>query len=226
MPTFNEAPNILKILEAVREVTAADILVVDDNSPDGTAEIVKEQQKRDQRLHILLQSQKMGLARAYINGFRWGLDRDYHGFIQMDADHTHNPHDLPKLERALHSFDFVVGSRLVKGAQKWQGSQYRKILSAGGNLYSRALLGAKVKDWTSGFNAWQRRALEDIDLGGIQSQGYCFQIEMKHKALTKGFTIFEVPIDFGARQAGKSKFSLPIVSEAVIKVWKMRRGGT
>ena len=235
IPTYNEKENIDAITTAVLAATGSDthILVVDDNSPDGTGQIVRdliEQRKTragetEPRLHLLSRPGKQGLGRAYIAAFKWGLERAYDSIIEMDADFSHRPEDLLKILAALKSgADFAVGSRWVAGGTTVNWGVGRKIISRGGSFYARNILGFPLSDWTGGFNGWSRRVLEGIELDKVLSEGYSFQIELKYRSLRKGFKGVEVPIVFEDRKVGKSKMSSRVVFEALGRVWGMRFG--
>jgi dolichol-phosphate mannosyltransferase len=223
-PTYNEKDNIIEIIKAVFEQlpNGVDILVVDDNSPDGTAQIVKNFSDSDQRVHLLLREKKEGLGRAYIAGFEWGLGKAYDVIVEMDADFSHRPVDLVRILKEVANVDFAVGSRYVVGGGTKNWGLGRKIISRGGSFYARFILGFPMNDWTGGFNAWKRSVLENIGLRQIQSNGYSFQIELKYKAQKLGFKGLEVPIQFEERRVGQSKMSLQIVLEAFYKVWMIR----
>lgn len=226
IPTYNEKENIEAITSAVLSATPAEthILVVDDSSPDGTGEIVTRLMKNDPRLHLLTRKEKQGLGRAYLAAFKWGLDAGYDVIVEMDADFSHRPEDLLKLLEAVKTADFAIGSRWVKGGGTVNWGLGRKIISRGGSLYASIILGHWVSDFTGGFNAWTRRVLEGLSLETVASNGYSFQIELKHRALKRGFKIKEVPIIFEDRRVGKSKMSSKIVIEALGRVWGMRFG--
>lgn len=224
IPTYNERENIPLL---VPEVLAVDpsltVLVVDDNSPDGTGDVVRELGRTNPRVQLLSRPGKQGLGRAYVAGFQWGLDQSFDVLVEMDADFSHRPQDLPKLLAALkEGADFAVGSRYVAGGGTVNWGLLRKIISRGGGLYSRLILGYPLNDWTGGFNAWTKPVLEAIGLSGITSNGYSFQIELKYKALKKGYRGQEVPILFEDRRIGQSKMSLRIVIEAFYRVWLLR----
>lgn len=223
-PTYNEKDNIIEIIKAVFEQLpeGVDILVVDDNSPDGTAQVVQKLADSDPRVHLLLREKKQGLGRAYIAGFEWGLSKAYDVFVEMDADFSHRPVDLVKILKEIVNVDFAVGSRYVPGGGTKNWGLLRKIISRGGSIYARLILGFPMNDWTGGFNAWKRNVLESIGLRQIQSNGYSFQIELKYKAQKLGFKGLEVPIQFEERRIGQSKMSLHIVLEAFYKVWMIR----
>jgi dolichol-phosphate mannosyltransferase len=225
IPTYNERENIEAIASAVLKITSADthVLVVDDNSPDGTANIVKKMiEAEPMRLHLLSRPGKQGLGRAYIAAFKWGFEKNYDVLIEMDADFSHRPLDLVNIIEKVKDTDFAVGSRYVHGGRTVNWGLLRKIISRGGSLYARTILGYPLSDWTGGFNAWKRHVLEGIGLDGVRSEGYSFQIELKYKSLRKGFSGVEVPIVFEDRRVGKSKMSMKIVVEAFWRVWGIR----
>jgi len=228
IPTYNERENIAAITKAVLTATAnsADVethvLVVDDNSPDGTGAIVQDLMLNEPRLRLLSRPGKQGLGRAYIAAFKWGLAESYDVLVEMDADFSHRPEDLLKLFEAIKNKDFATGSRWVRGGSTVNWGLLRKIISRGGSLYTRLILGYKISDWTGGFNAWRAEVLRGIDLDGVQSNGYSFQIELKYRSLKNGFKGIEVPIVFEDRRVGKSKMSSKIVIEALGRVWGMR----
>lgn len=226
IPTYNERENVAAISQAVLQATPTDthVLVVDDNSPDGTAKIVQDLMTNESRLHLLSRPEKQGLGRAYIDAFRWGLERGYEALIEMDADFSHRPEDLVQILKALPESDFVMGSRWVPGGRTVNWGWGRKLISRGGSLYTRLILGFPVADWTGGFNAWTAKVLRGIGLDTIQSNGYSFQIELKYRALKRGFRGQEVPIVFEDRRVGKSKMSTKIIIEALGRVWSMRFG--
>lgn len=224
IPTYNERDNIEAIVSAVLAATPAHvhILVADDSSPDGTGEYVASRSSSEPRLHLLVGPRKQGLGRAYIAAFKWGLARDYDAIVEMDADFSHRPEDLVRLLAALPEHDFVVGSRYVAGGSTVNWGLLRKIISRGGSLYARTILGYPLADWTGGFNAWKRKVLETIDLYRVRSEGYSFQIELKYRSLSRGLKGQEVPIVFEDRRVGVSKMSFKIVLEAFVRVWSIR----
>ena len=224
IPTYNEKDNIAPLIDSILELNSQlHILVVDDGSPDGTANIVKEKQKINSQIHISENPGKGGLGKAYLRGFAWGLKQGYDNCIQMDADFSHRPVDLIKLVDTLErEGNFVIGSRYVAGGGTSNWAWYRKLISRFGSFYSRMILGFPVNDWTGGFNGWSSNVLESLDLGAVRSEGYSFQIEMKFRALKKGFVVKEVPILFDERREGSSKMSLKIVIEAFYRVWQIR----
>ncbi|MBK7961645.1 MAG: polyprenol monophosphomannose synthase [Bdellovibrionales bacterium] len=226
IPTYNEKENIQKIVPAVlRENPQVEVLVVDDNSPDQTgAEVRKLQETYQNQVHLLSRDGKEGLGKAYLAGFKWALSRDYDVIVEMDADFSHRPIDLTIMLQKITTSDFVVGSRYVHGGSTVNWGILRKLISRGGGLYSRIILGYPLQDWTGGFNAWKKAVLEKIGLDSITSNGYSFQIELKYKALRNGFRGVESPITFEDRRVGQSKMSLKIVLEAFYKVWQIRFG--
>jgi dolichol-phosphate mannosyltransferase len=225
VPTYNEAENIEAILKAVTTtVPLAGVLIVDDGSPDGTAEIVQREAEGDERIHLLPGHAKAGLGAAYVRGFTWGLAQGYQRFVEMDADFSHDPGAIPELIAAAIRCDVGVGCRYIPGGGVEGWSKARHLLSMGGNLYARAALGFPVKDSTSGFRCYRRAALEAVDLASVRSNGYAFQIDMTYRAWRRGFRICEVPITFRERSLGASKMSRSIVSEALLAVarWGLR----
>lgn len=223
IPTYNERENVAAIVRAVCEaVPEVHVLVVDDNSPDGTGTIVQDLMQANSRVHLLSRPQKQGLGRAYLAGFKWALDQGYAAVVEMDADFSHRPEDLKQILLALPQVDFVVGSRYVAGGTTRNWGIGRKIISRGGSFYARTILGFPIYDWTGGFNAWKREVLLGIDYLNVRSEGYSFQIELKYRALKAGFKGREVPILFEDRRVGKSKMNAKIVLEAFYQVWVMR----
>ena len=229
IPTYNEKENIENIIRAVfNQKIAFDILVVDDNSPDGTATIVKNlQQEFADRLFLEIRREKEGLGKAYIHGFKWALQREYEYIIEMDADFSHNPKDLKKLYKACaeEGADVSVGSRYSKGVNVVNWSIWRVLLSYFASRYVKIITGIPVDDTTAGFVCYKRKVLETIKLDKIKFVGYAFQIEMKFKAWKHGFTIKEVSVIFTDRTAGESKMSGSIIGEALFGVIKMRLKG-
>jgi dolichol-phosphate mannosyltransferase len=226
VPTYNEAENIELTLDRVRaSEPGADILVVDDASPDGTGELADKVAASDTSVHVLHRSGKEGLGVAYLAGFEWGLQRGYDVLVEMDADGSHLPEQLPRLLAALPGADLVLGSRWVPGGRVVNWPLRRKLLSRGGNLYTRALLGLPLRDATGGFRAFRRHVLEGISLQSVASAGYCFQIDLAQRTLAAGYRVVEVPITFVEREYGESKMSGAIVRESLVKVthWGLRR---
>ena len=225
IPTYNESDNVEKLLDLIsRTDPAAHVLIVDDNSPDRTYEIVERlmQTSYPGRLFLLKRAGKLGLGTAYIAGFKWALARDYDYIFEMDADFSHDPKYLPAFLAAIQTHDLVLGSRYVPGGGVKNWGLLRKFISRGGSLYARTILGLSLRDLTGGFKCFRREVLEAIDLDSIKSNGYSFQIEMTYRACCKGFRVFETPIVFEDRTAGKSKMSRKIFLEAVLMVWKLR----
>ncbi len=226
IPTYNEIENIEVILEKVFALDlGVDILIVDDNSPDKTYEKVQEiidTNTYDGQLHLFIRAQKEGLGKAYVAGFKWCLERDYPFIIEMDADLSHDPKYLPAFIENIKEYDLVIGSRYVAGGGVVNWSPLRKFISFGGSTYARTILGISIKDVTGGFKCFRREVLEAIDLDGIISAGYAFQIEMNYRTILKGFKVKEVPIIFEDRVAGKSKMSKKIFIEALLNVVTLR----
>lgn len=225
IPTYNESDNIEKLLDLIsRTDPAAHVLIVDDNSPDRTYEIVERlmQTSYPGRLFLLKRAGKLGLGTAYIAGFKWALARDYDYIFEMDADFSHDPKYLPAFLAAIEQNDLVLGSRYVPGGGVKNWGLLRKFISRGGSLYARTILGLSLRDLTGGFKCFRRQVLEAIDLDSVKSNGYSFQIEMTYRARCQGFRICETPIVFEDRTAGKSKMSRKIFLEAVLMVWKLR----
>ncbi len=223
-PTYNERYNLPLFLRATLEVApAAHILVVDDASPDGTGQVADELAAEDARISVLHRAGKLGLGTAYIEGFGRGLAEGYDWFMEMDTDLSHDPNYLPDFFQAFsRGADVVIGSRNVPGGGVEGWGLGRHVLSKGGSLYARSILGVGVRDLTSGYKGYSRRALEAIDLPTIHSNGYSFQIETTYRALRAGMQLEEVPIVFVDRRAGESKMSRRIFAEAVVMVWKLR----
>lgn len=226
VPTYNEKENVNSLLPLLfKENPSLEILVVDDGSPDGTGLAVKTLQKEFTRLHLLERSGKSGLGKAYLAGFAWALERGFEFITEMDADFSHRPIDLKKILAAGNQgADFVIGSRYVDGGATKNWGVGRKIISRGGGFYASTILGFGINDWTGGFNGWNRRVLTSIGLSDIRSEGYSFQIELKYRALKKGFKAVEVPILFEDRRVGQSKMSFKIFFEAFWRVWGIRFG--
>ena len=226
IPTYNERDNLELVVSRLRAaVPGADLLVVDDSSPDGTGELADRIAAEDSSVHVLHRTAKAGLGAAYIAGFRWALERDYDAMVEMDADGSHQPEQLPVLLDALDSADLVVGSRYIRGGRTENWAKSREMLSRGANTYARLMLGIGVRDATGGFRAYRATTLRKIDLDEVNSQGYCFQIDLALRAVQAGLTVTEVPITFVERTAGKSKMSKAIVREALLRVtaWGIHR---
>jgi len=222
MPTFNESGNILN---AVSNLFAhnpnVDLLIVDDSSPDGTGKIADSLAKEDKRISVLHRLGKDGLGAAYIAGFGWAFERDYEFLVEMDADGSHRAQDLPLLLEAANDNDLVIGSRYVRGGRTENWPMHRQILSRGGNLYARVMLGGKLNDMTAGFRVFRTSFLKSLDLKTINARGYSFQIEMAYRTLRSGGRAAEVPITFVERVIGDSKMSSDIVREALILMTRL-----
>ncbi|GHH75982.1 dolichol-phosphate mannosyltransferase [Streptomyces sulfonofaciens] len=219
IPTYNEAENIKAIVGRVREsVPAVHVLVADDNSPDGTGKLADELAAVDDHVHVLHRTGKEGLGAAYLAGFRWGLERDYGVLIEMDADGSHQPEELPRLLTALGHADLVLGSRWVPGGRVVNWPKSRELLSRGGSTYSRLMLDMPLRDITGGYRAFRRETLEGLGLHQVASQGYCFQVDLARRSVKAGYQVVEVPITFVERAHGDSKMSRDIVVEALWRV--------
>jgi dolichol-phosphate mannosyltransferase len=219
IPTYNERDNLEPIVARVRtSVPAADILVVDDSSPDGTGEIADKLAATDTHVHVLHREGKSGLGAAYIAGFTWCLERGYDVLVEQDADGSHDPADLPRMLTALDGADLVIGSRYVPGGTTVNWPKSRELLSRSANIYVRILLGIGIHDATAGYRAYRARTLRAIGLDEVESQGYCFQIDLTLRTAQEGFVIREVPITFTERARGASKMSNAIVAEALLRV--------
>lgn len=227
VPTYNEKENLPLLVEAIHEVVPDfHILVVDDNSPDGTGDLADGMADKDDRIHVLHRSGKLGLGTAYIAGFKFALEHGYDRVQQMDCDFSHRPEDLPRFAEAIEEADVVLGSRWVKGGGTKNWPWYRKLISRGGSFYARSILGVGIRDLTGGFKCFRREVLESIDFDQVESEGYSFQIEMTWRALQKGFRVVEIPILFVERELGHSKMNQRIVWEAIGMCWKLRLGKT
>lgn len=225
IPTYNECENIGQLLPQILAQPRFRVLVVDDNSPDGTAAIVADLARNEPRIGLLSRPGKQGLGRAYIAGFRRALAEGAEYICEMDADFSHDPRYLPNLLSAAEArYDMVLGSRYVRNGGTVNWGVARQFISRGGNIYARTILGLPVADATGGFRCYRRHVLEAIDLDAIQSNGYSFQIELVYRTLRAGFSIGEVPIIFPDRRVGQSKMSRRIVLEALLTVWRLRFG--
>jgi dolichol-phosphate mannosyltransferase len=225
VPTYNEVENLQALIPAIHAVVPeAHILVVDDGSPDGTGDIADTFAAGDARVHVAHRSGKLGLGTAYLHGFRWALARDYARVFEMDADFSHQPRFLPDFIRASENADVVLGCRYMPGGGTEDWGLDRQLISRGGNIYARTVLGLPFSDLTGGFKCFTRRALETLDFDGVQSVGYCFQIELTYRAHKAGLKIAQVPIVFPDRRVGESKMSGAIFKEAVLGVWRLRLG--
>jgi len=222
VPTYNEAENIAALIREVRNLDIdPEILIIDDNSPDGTANIVKTIMERDPKVHLIERPKKMGLGSAYITGFKWALDRKFDVVVEMDADFSHDPKDIKRLVENLENCDAVIGSRYVKGVSVVNWPISRLLLSYFANLYARVITGVKIRDLTSGFKAIKTECLRVINLDEIKSDGYAFQIELHFNLWFKGFKVCEIPIIFVERRAGKSKLNKGIIWEAFWMVLRL-----
>jgi dolichol-phosphate mannosyltransferase len=225
VPTYNECENIANLIERVIEQTRFRVLVVDDNSPDGTADIVRDLAANEPRVGLLWRPGKLGLGTAYLDGFRRALAEGAQYIFEMDADFSHDPSYLPHLLAAAESdYDLVLGSRYVPGGGTTDWGLVRQLISRGGNIYAGMILGLPVSDATGGFRCYRREVLAALDLDAVRSNGYSFQIEMLYRTLRAGFRVGEVPIVFPDRRVGKSKMSRRIVVEALLNVWRLRLG--
>jgi dolichol-phosphate mannosyltransferase len=223
IPTYNEAKNIKRLIEEIFKLDLdINILIIDDNSPDGTGNIVEELVKRDHKINLIKREGKMGLGTAYVAGFKYAIENKYDYVFEMDADFSHDPKEIPNFLEKIKEYDLVIGSRYIKGVNVVNWPLRRLILSYGANIYTRFITGIPIKDSTSGYKCYRREVLESIDLNSIHSGGYSFQIEMNYKTWKKNFKIAEIPIIFVDRTEGKSKMSKKIVREAIYLVWKLR----
>lgn len=221
IPTYNEAESLPGTLQRLRAaVPESDVLVVDDNSPDGTGVWADAQAAKDEQVFVLHRQVKDGLGGAYIAGFHWGLQQGYDVLVEMDADGSHQPEQLPRLLQAIDEADLVIGSRRVPGGKMVNWPWYRKLLSIGGSLYPQILLGLRLTDITAGFRAYRATTLQEMDLDAVQSKGYGFQVDMTFRTAQLGKRIVEVPITFAEREFGESKMSGNIITEALVNVTK------
>lgn len=219
IPTYNEADNIQPIVARVRSaVPDAHILVADDNSPDGTGKLADELAIGDDAVHVLHRKGKEGLGAAYLAGFRWGIERGYGVLVEMDADGSHQPEELPRLLTALKSADVVLGSRWIPGGRVVNWPKSREFISRGGSIYSRVLLDVPIRDVTGGYRAFRKETLEGLGMDEVASAGYCFQVDLAWRAVKAGFHVVEVPITFVERERGDSKMSRNILVEALWRV--------
>jgi dolichol-phosphate mannosyltransferase len=218
IPTYNESENIARIISRTRKaVPDADILIADDNSPDGTGNLADEIASADDHVHVMHRLGKEGLGAAYLAGFEWGLNAGYDVLVEMDADGSHQPEQLPLLLDALADADLVLGSRWIKGGEVLNWPKSREVLSRGGNLWTRIALGIPLRDATGGYRAFRRKTLLGLGLDNVASSGYCFQVDLAWRALKAGFRVVEVPITFIEREYGDSKMSQKIVVEALVR---------
>ena len=226
LPTYDERENLAPMIDAILAAAPqVDVLVIDDNSPDGTGLLADQVAAREPRVKVLHRAGKEGLGRAYLAGFAWALARDYGLILEMDCDFSHDPKYLPGMLAAAGEADLVLGSRYVTGGGTVNWGALRKLISRGGSLYARTILGLTVRDLTGGFKCFRREVLEGIDLPTVECTGYAFQIELTYRAARRGFRIVETPIVFADRRVGHSKMSRRIVLEAIRKVWSIRLSG-
>ena len=226
VPTYNEVTNLEDVVRRIREhIPDLDVLVVDDASPDGTGELADKLSESDPQVHVLHRLGKQGLGVAYLDGFGWAISHGYDVLVQMDADGSHQPEQLPSLLSALPTADLVLGSRWVPGGSVENWPAARRLLSRGGNRYARVAIGVPLADATGGFRVWRRSTLEGLDLRTVASQGYCFQVDLAWRAVEAGYTVVELPIQFVERVRGQSKMDRAIVNEAFVRitVWGLRR---
>lgn len=222
IPTYNERDNLASIVSRVRSSTPeVDVFILDDNSPDGTGALADELAAADSAVHVVHRAAKEGLGRAYLDGFALAIEAGYDAVVEMDADGSHQPEHLPDLLEAARDADVVIGSRWVRGGSIVNWPLHRKVLSVGGNTYTRLMLGIPVHDATAGFRVYRTTALTTLGLGDVASQGYCFQVDLTWRAVRQGLTVVEVPIEFVEREVGQSKMSSDIVRESLrrITVW-------
>jgi len=225
IPTYNEYENLQPLLRSIFSYTPySDILIVDDNSPDGTGELADQLHGEDSRVHVIHRAGKLGLGTAYVEGFKYAISNGYDAAFEMDADFSHDPQYLPDFLQAIEHADLVIGSRYIRGGATPNWSLTRRFISGCGNIFARFMLGIPVHDCTAGYRCYRREVLENIDLASIESQGYAFQVELAYRVMKQGFTIVETPIVFMDRRVGKSKMSRKIVAEAFLYVLRTRFG--
>jgi len=223
IPTYNEIENIEKIIPKILSMDdEIEVLIIDDNSPDGTGDKVEEMMKENKRIHLIKRAGKMGLGTAYVEGFKYAIKNNFDLVFEMDADFSHDPNTIPSFLEAIKDNDLVLGSRYINGINVLNWPMKRLLLSYFANVYTKIVTGMKINDATGGFKCFRIEVLKSIDLDKIKSNGYSFQIEMTFKAWKKGFRIKEIPIIFMDRQQGKSKMNKKIIHEAIFMVWKLR----
>lgn len=223
IPTYNELENVKLIVpDLLSRYNNIDILVVDDNSPDGTGNYIRELANSNYRIRLIVREKKMGLGTAYTEGFKYALKNNYEYIFEMDADYSHDPKEIANFLNAIKEYDLVLGSRYINGVNVVNWPMQRLLLSYFANIYTRLITGMPIMDATGGFKCFRRKVLETIDFNDVKSNGYAFQIEITYKAWRKGFKIGEIPITFVDRTMGHSKMSKKIVHEAVFMVWKLR----
>jgi len=222
IPTYNEKQNLSLLVKKIKEyLPLTEVLIIDDNSPDGTGELADDLSRECPWIGVIHRPRKPGLGTAYIQGFKFALEHNYEYIFTMDADFSHNPEYLPHFEQQLKKYDFVVGSRYVAGGGVQNWSLHRKLISSVGNFYARTITGISVNDCTSGFIGFRREVIKSLPLDKIHSEGYSFLIEIKFRSICNGFTFTELPIIFADRISGKSKISKKIIFEAMWMVWKL-----
>lgn len=222
-PTYNESKTIAPLINAIHHsLPEADILVVDDNSPDGCGDLVTKLMKSDKKVHIIKREKKKGIGSAYLEGFSFALEKGYDYIFEMDADLSHDPSYLPFFVEAINDADLVLGARYVPGGGVKNWGFFRRLISMGGNLYARIILGVPYRDLTSGYKLFRKNALRVASIKGVSSEGYSFQIETTYRIYKEGLRVTEIPIQFVDRIHGKSKMSWSIFFEAIIKVWSLR----
>lgn len=223
IPTYNEIQNAERIItEVLQQTEMVEVLIVDDNSPDGTADVVKKMMATNTRIHLLQREKKLGLGTAYVAGFKYAIERKFDFVFEMDADFSHNPKEIPIMLSKMDGCDLLIGSRYVKGVNVVNWPMKRLLLSYCANIYTRIITGMPIYDATAGFKCYKRIVLESIDLDAIRSNGYAFQIEINFLVWKKGFVLKEMPIVFVDRRVGVSKMNKKIVYEAVFMVWKLK----
>ncbi len=223
IPTYNELQNIGRLIpEVLSKNENINILIVDDNSPDGTGNYIEELSRSNNRIKLIRRERKMGLGTAYLTGFKYAIENKYDFIFEMDADFSHDPKEIPNFLASTNKYDLVLGSRYIRGVNVINWPMQRLLLSYFANMYTRIITGLPIKDATGGFKCFKREVLEAIDLNNVKSNGYAFQIEMSFKAWKKGFKVGEIPIIFMDREMGTSKMSKKIVREAITMVWKLR----
>ena len=225
IPTYNEYENLQSLLRSIFSYAPhTAILIVDDNSPDGTGELADQLHEKDSRVHVIHRAEKLGLGTAYVEGFKYAISNGYDAAFEMDADFSHDPQYLPDFLQAIEHADLVIGSRYIPGGATPNWSLTRRFISGCGNIFARFMLSIPIHDCTAGYRCYRREVLENIDLDSIQSQGYAFQVELAYRVMKQGFTIVETPIVFMDRRVGKSKMSRKIVAEAFLYVLGTRFG--
>jgi dolichol-phosphate mannosyltransferase len=226
IPTYNERENIASLVDDVlRCVPTMDLLIIDDNSPDGTGQVIDEMRERDPRIHVLHREGKLGLGTAYVRGFQYAIEQGYDLVFEMDADYSHDPRYLPRFLETAEQADLVIGSRYIAGGGTPNWSPLRRFISGGGNIFARAVLGIPIHDCTSGYRCYRTAALRTLNLSAIRAQGYAFQVELAYNFWKSGYRVREVPIIFVDRRVGKSKMSRKIFAEAFLWVLRTRLTG-